>query len=1038
MPPTTNRPDLLGPEWTIPYLALLTLGLIALWISSHLLKRFFKANHPTNIASIAVRACLAISALWITFQLLARLLYLATPWSLLSMATLGGIAIEVAIWLYEHERKIIAEKRGRLLLALRISAILTLVAILLQPVLARESERRLRREIAILIDDSASMQLADHQLTPSEKLKIAALFDIPDARRDQTLTDVQRKLQLLDSQLAAEAQALAPAPGISQAAANSLIARRAAPLDALFTSATARTTSLQNTLRESAAAADGAVAQLLREHADRLANNVTRKLATAKQKLASGDFPGTAAEIQGISRQLDLITERLPEAAEKIDVLYYESLSSSTREKIDQVATKTRSAIARRALAQAPDEGETFVEQLGSDYQLRFFRFGETVEDLNGPDWIETGTAPKDQTPFRRSTDLTRVLESAIESIPSDKLAGVLLLSDGRHNGSIPAEEIARRLGLQDSPICSVVIGSKVGPKDAGIIDVRVPEAIYLDDRAIIQADMKFDGLFGQQVTLSLTKDRRVLDTKEITITEENQRSTIRFAHTPDRLGVSDYEITASVSPGETFTENNSWQFQVAVTDDRTNVLIIESFPRWEFRYLRNLFHARDKSVHLQYVLLNPDEITDAPPAPTVHASADRPFGDSEATALPQGRDQWQKFDAIILGDIPPATFDTQALEDIHHCVTERGALLICSAGPRHMPHAFTDPLFQQLLPITYEPAVDQLESPEVAYRLRLTPEGRSSLIMQQSIDPNINESVWNGLPPMFWRHAITGVKDSAEVLAYAQPQASTDARALPIETASQIAAARALQSENALIVSHRYALGRVLMLNFDRTWRLRYGVGDVYHHKFWGQILRWGTGENLRAGNQFIRLGTDQLSYEPGQSIRAIAKVTDPDNQPINSGDVSVGIYQRNKLVLKKQLDYRPESNGIYESEITSIQGNGRFRIRIEGEDPQRILQSLGIPKVETEFLVEQNRNAVELSELTADPVFLGHIAAISGGSIADPDDAIALKQFFAPPGQLIRERKEITLWDNFPLLLLFLGLVTTEWIARRQAGLA
>ena len=60
---------------------------------------------------------------------------------------------------------------------------------------------------------------------------------------------------------------------------------------------------------------------------------------------------------------------------------------------------------------------------------------------------------------------------------------------------------------------------------------------------------------------------------------------------------------------GEVFTTNNDWPLEVAVTDDRTNVLLVDSVPRWEFRYLRNLFYGRDKSVHLQYVLLNPDEI---------------------------------------------------------------------------------------------------------------------------------------------------------------------------------------------------------------------------------------------------------------------------------------------------------------------------------------------------------------------------------------------------------------------------------------------
>ena len=47
------------------------------------------------------------------------------------------------------------------------------------------------------------------------------------------------------------------------------------------------------------------------------------------------------------------------------------------------------------------------------------------------------------------------------------------------------------------------------------------------------------------------------------------------------------------------------------------------------------------------------------------------------------------------------------------------------------------------------ESPTTQLNGPETAYRLRLTAEGRSSLVMQQSLDPNLNQMVWGSLPPM-------------------------------------------------------------------------------------------------------------------------------------------------------------------------------------------------------------------------------------------------------------------------------------------------
>ena len=70
------------------------------------------------------------------------------------------------------------------------------------------------------------------------------------------------------------------------------------------------------------------------------------------------------------------------------------------------------------------------------------------------------------------------------------------------------------------------------------------------------------------------------------------------------------------------------------------------------------------------------------------------------------------------------------------------------------------------------------------------------------------------------------------------------------------------LVSEAEEVVPRSFGQGKVLMLTTDQSWRLRHRVGDTRHHRFWGQVLRWGSGEKLRAGNTFVRLGTDKLRY--------------------------------------------------------------------------------------------------------------------------------------------------------------------------------
>ena len=63
----------------------------------------------------------------------------------------------------------------------------------------------------------------------------------------------------------------------------------------------------------------------------------------------------------------------------------------------------------------------------------------------------------------------------------------------------------------------------------------------------------------------------------------------------PETDGINAYTVELENLGEEFFDRNNSWQFETAITDARTNVLILDSHPRWEFRYLRNLFYGRDK-----------------------------------------------------------------------------------------------------------------------------------------------------------------------------------------------------------------------------------------------------------------------------------------------------------------------------------------------------------------------------------------------------------------------------------------------------------
>ena len=226
-------------------------------------------------------------------------------------------------------------------------------------------------------------------------------------------------------------------------------------------------------------------------------------------------------------------------------------------------------------------------------------------------------------------------------------------------------------------------------------------------------------------------------------------------------------------------------------------------------------------------------------------------------------------------------------------------------------------------------------------------------------------------------------------------------------------------------------------MMNLDQTWRFRYGVGDTYHHRFWGQLTRWGAGANLRSGNERVRLGTDRLSYTPNDEINITSKVLDADRKPITEAEVYASIYDGEKRLLRQKLSYRTDSSGIYETTVAGLPEAGEYTVRIEGEAVDSSLAE-GEEKLETELLVVTTRNPIELAELTANRDFLNRAAQMTGGHAAEISNLQSLVTRFGSPKETLTERENVTLWDKWPLLVLFLGFLTTEWILRRKSGLA
>ena len=477
-------------------------------------------------------------------------------------------------------------------------------------------------------------------------------------------------------------------------------------------------------------------------------------------------------------------------------------------------------------------------------------------ESLKKP--ARPGDAALDETDWDQS--LERALESGSSQAPA---IGVVLVTDGQRNAAADTLSTVDRLAARGMPVYSILIGASAPPRDAAIAAVKAPESVYRGDVATVLATIKIDGYAGALVGVTLERPGAspLRQTVRAPESEKAARPVATFQVPLDAVGIAPFSIAVEPLEGDARPDNDRRNFSIQVADDKARILLVDDEARWEFRYLRNALE-RDTRISLQTIVFH------QPPAsgalvPT-YQTAVPPRGDpARKQADPLG-----EFDAIIVGDVGPSDANSELWARLEAFVAERGGTLIFSLGPRNWRSISRQETARKLLPVI-EPSPVTAGAPDregsaerdaghlalpVGTRIRpvSASEATSWPMLQLDADPDRNRSIWANLPGMPW--LVAGrAKPGARVLATA---GADDA--------------------GAVIAAQPYGLGKVLWVGTDGTWRWRFRTGDIYHHRFWGQVARWAAARKLAAGNAQVRFGPGKARYQEGERIELQARISD------------------------------------------------------------------------------------------------------------------------------------------------------------------
>lgn len=647
---------------------------------------------------------------------------------------------------------------------------------------------------------------------------------------------------------------------------------------------------------------------------------------------------------------------------------------------VAEIKALSRLEFARRLMAR--DDGR-FWRRLSVRRDLLLSAFASELEPLSGSPTNNWATVLTNAT--GEATFLGSALREAV-SRNQGTLTEILLLSDGAANGGIDPLQAALEARAAGVRIFPVTLGAPSGNPDTILLSAAANLLANKGDQVEVIAEISTRGYAGKLTTIELRMGDRVLDRKPVTLqSDTHQRVALSFR--ADRVGSLGLAVILTPQPDEANRDNNSHLFTVRVVDDKYDVTFVDGYPRWEYRFLKNLL-MRDTGLRSRIILQNePDQ-----PNP-----------------LPDQLKALEKTDIIILGDVSPRFFTRPQLDVLEQFVGKQGGGLILIAGEDFMPSAFRHSPLESLLPVVL-PAPDQPSiyraRKDEPFFLELTPEGSSHAAMRLLEDPLANLQAWARMPGHYWCRTADRMKPGASALAVRSAQPGTTGR-LP------------------LIVHMRYGKGQVLYVAVDSTWRWRHLWGETHFDRFWGQMIR-NLSPDRDDGRRQSQIRLSRSTCAVGDDLEILALAYENDNRPVHGDSltltVSTGETNLPPLILQRGFTLGPgEFKGSWKPPM-----DGSYLVRLDGP---------GMIPAAALLRVGPLRN--ELNETAPAPMLLKQIADLSGGTVFEPAGLAKLPELLPNTHRVTEQQSRQTLWDNWVLFGLLAGANLAELFLRKRWGL-
>ena len=588
----------------------------------------------------------------------------------------------------------------------------------------------------------------------------------------------------------------------------------------------------------------------------------------------------------------------------------------------------------------------------------------------------------------------------------------IVFLTDGRDTEGRDLTQLGKDIRGRGIELAVKLYGASVRPADSSIFAEPERPVIRLGEELVVRGSV-LDGsdakAAGQAVPVTLKENGKAV--AQITVPGGKPGESRQFIVTwkPPKAGryVYTVELPNGGHGADALPMNNAYNFKVQVVEEKIKVLLLEGWPRYEFKLVKMALEV-DPLVHLVSVCHIPGG--------GVYVQG-KPFHLNPQEGIITSQAELFKYDVVILRDLSRQYFraggdiSESRLRNIVEFVAKRGGGLMVTGGQDvYRAGGYEDSALAEILPFDLSDHFSKEAQFEGMFFASIPKAAYNHPIMRLFAEAAKNKERWESLRELDGSNNVGRFKPLATPLI---------TRFVKVKTSS----GDMVEHEVPIMAYQAVGEGKVVAAAVDTLWRwqLQPEFEDPPLQALLANVVRYVAPPPMsKAGGMNVALA--DASPQVGQEVVLSTMLKDKNFDPIRNADIVVTVTRPDGTTQHIYPRDLPEQPGYYEYKVEASMP-GEFAVSAV----------YGKEEYETSFMVEASGS--EFADLSSDKDAMVALTKAAEGAIIDSTESwLRTVNTRSSTREAVRD---LQAWNSPMALLLFLGLVCVDCYIRKRQGL-